>query len=116
MQDFRNAMEVPAQWVRERLGFVVVKKAGKIPPALIVAQFDQSCAYFGTEQHPSQDQDGYEVGFAMSRPCECGEEACLQQHRFPAEGVEGLADIDDGKVQQPKNKPGPGTEPKRSGF
>ena len=50
-----QAMEIPAQRIRQRLCLIVVKEAGQLTPASVVTQLDQTRAKFGPEKHPSQD-------------------------------------------------------------
>src|SRR5262245_40545526 len=92
---FRQAMEVPAERVRQRLGLVVKVEAGEVAPTRVVAQFDQAGAQLGAKQHPAQRQDWNWRRFDGGRAQETREEARLEEHRFPAEPVKRLPDVHD---------------------
>src|SRR6266540_2801048 len=103
----RNCCEIAsaAEWFWQRLGLVVVIEAGEVAPALVMAQLDQSRAELDAEKHPAEDDDDDDRRLQVRRSEECGEEPGLAEHRLPSEGVEGLADIDDGEVKRPREEP-----------
>src|SRR6185369_10525757 len=94
-----------------RLGLEMVIETGEILPAGIAAQLDHARPENDPEQHPSEQPDRHGTRFDMRRTQEYGQETALQEEGFPAEGVEGLADIDKGEVEHPEERPDRHGEP-----
>src|SRR5437899_12169775 len=93
MERVRKVVEVPAQRVRHRLGLVVVVEAGEIAPAGVAAHLDEARAELEPEHEPAREVDERERGGGPGRAEEDREEPRLEEERFPAEAVEGPADI-----------------------
>ena len=53
-----QVMEVPAQWIGDRLRFVVVVHTCEIPPALISPELDEACTEHHAERYPAEQQHG----------------------------------------------------------
>ena len=64
-----------------------------------MTELDESGTHFGAEEHPAKDQDGDDGGLGVRRSKESGEESRFEEHGFPAETEEVLANIHDGKVE-----------------
>src|SRR6185437_1194783 len=116
MKDRGQAVKIPAQRVGQRLGFVVIVKAGEVTPARSVAQLDKAGAKLGTKEHPAQNQNWQDWRLGMRRTEERSEEARLQQHGLPAEAEEALADIHDREIEHPQQKPCANRNPHWAGF
>src|SRR5579885_1079927 len=91
----RQPVEVPAQWIWNRLRFEIVIQAGELAPAGISAQLDESRPEHNAEQHPAPypTKHGARGGGAAAR--KNGEQAGLEQDGFPTESVKRLADVDE---------------------
>src|SRR3954463_6029719 len=99
-------MEVPAERVGEGLRFVVIVETGEVAPAGIVAKFYESGTHLCAEEHPAKDDDGNDRRPGVRRAEEDGEESGFEEHGFPAEAEEVLADVDDGEIEHVKDYPG----------
>ena len=116
MDSLWQVVKVPAQRIGERLRFVVVVQASKVPPTTIVADLDQPRPELDTEQHPAQQQDDGDRRSSGGRAKEDRQKTRLQQERLPAEGVERLADVDDRQIQHPQHQPDQHRQPGGSGL
>ena len=94
----------------------MIKKTGKVSPARVVTELDKPGAELDTKKHPAQYQYGNKRRCDTPACQERGEEPRLNQHQFPAECVERLADIDNGKIKDPDQKPYPGGNPHPGPF
>ena len=102
----REVVEPPAQRAGHRLGLVVVLEAGQVAPARVAAHLDHPGAELDAEQQPAdQDQDQRRRRAAVGSE-EDRQEPGLEQQGLPAEGVPGLADVDDRQVHRPQRRPG----------
>src|SRR5947207_13436067 len=54
MNPMRREVEITADRARNRLGFVVIKHAGQIAPALVAAHFDQAGADHDAKAEPAK--------------------------------------------------------------
>src|SRR5437764_8130713 len=54
MKPLRREMQITTDWIRNRLGFVVIKHAGQIAPARISTQFDQPGANHDPKSEPAE--------------------------------------------------------------
>ncbi len=50
----RQPVKIPAQRIRDRLGFIVIIETGEIAPTGVAAQFDETGAEHDAELHPSR--------------------------------------------------------------
>src|SRR5262245_28798968 len=116
MENPRLPVKPPARRVRQRLSFVVIEEASQFTPAFVVAKLDQASANLGTKQHPTQCQHRNDGWTNVGCSEEYRQEACLQQHRFPAERIKLLPDVDDGEIQHPEHEPYDKRDPNRTGF
>src|SRR5947207_15951632 len=89
----------PAQRIRHRLGFVMVIEAGEIAPAGIAPDLDQAGAEFDSKEEPAKHPDDDQRGRHPCRPEEDREKSGFEEKRLPAEGIEGLTDVDDRQVK-----------------
>ena len=105
VERLRQAVEVPRERVRHRLRLVVVVEAGEIAPARIAAHLDQAGAELEAEEQPAEEPDERRGHRAPRRSEKGGEKAGLEQQRFPAEGIERLADVDDRQIERPEYEP-----------
>src|SRR5262245_79183 len=83
-------VEVPAQGVGQRLGFVMVKEARVIAPARIAPQFDEPGPEHHAEEQPAQEDESKEGRRRVGRAQEDGEKPGFEQNGLPPEGVEDL--------------------------
>src|SRR2546423_126004 len=65
MKPMRRKMEITAEWIWDRLRFVVIKHAGQIAPTLVTAQFDQTGADHDSKTEPAKkpDHQNWRPGF-----------------------------------------------------
>lgn len=116
MQWFRESVEVPAQWIGEGLRLVMKVQAGEAAPAGVMAQLDQSRPELDAKEHPAKEKHRDDRRRHLRRSEEAGEKAGLEQHRFPAEAIEILSDVDDGQVERPQDEPHRHRQPQRSAL
>ena len=105
MRPGRAPVQKPAQWVWHGLRFVVVVETGPIVPTRVAAHLDQSRAKHDAEKNPAQKPNHDHRRLDMPATEKYGEEPNLEQDRFPAETIEGLADIDERKIKHPQECP-----------
>ena len=105
MKALRQPMEVPAQRVGHRLRLVVVVEAGQVPPASVAPHLDEASPELDTEREPSVQEDHERRRCIRVAAEEDRQESGLEEERFPAEGVEGLSDVDDREVERPDHDP-----------
>ena len=100
-----QVMEIPAQRIWHGLRLVVVVEAGEVAPAAIAAHLDQPRAELDPKEEPSEQHDEREERCHARGAEEDREEPGLAQERFPAERVEGLADVHDREIERPERRP-----------
>ena len=105
----RGEIQKTTQRIGQRLGLVMIVKAGQVAPAGVAAQFDKSRAEHDPKPEPAikpEDKNrrrtprkraGIEQGTK-----EDGKEAGLQDLDFPAIAVPDLANMDIGHVRWPR--------------
>src|ERR1700682_5004811 len=110
VEPMRRKMEIAADWIRDRLRFVVIVEAGEITPALVAAQFDQTSADHDPKTEPTKKPNDEKWGTTFrKRPAikqraeKDRQEPGLEQLRFPTITVPNLSDMDDRHVHRPKN-------------
>ena len=111
VEPMRRKMQIPADRTWDRLGFVVIIKAGKIAPAWIAAQLDQAGTNHDAKTKPAKKPDYEQRRPAFrewptieQRTKENREEPGLEQLRFPSVAVPNLPDVNDGHVHRPENR------------
>src|SRR6476660_6746086 len=110
VKPMRRKVQIPADWTGDRLGFVVIIKAGKIAPARIAAQLDQPCSNHDAKTKPAKKPD-YEERWPAFREWptieqwtkENREKAGLEQLCFPSVAIPNLPDVNDGHIHRPEN-------------
>src|SRR5205823_3141058 len=110
MKPMRREMEIAADRTRNRLGFVVIKHAGQIAPALVAAHFDQAGADHDAKAEPAKKpEDQNRRSRFGKRPAieqrtkKDREEPGFEQLDFPAVTVPNLADMDDRHIHPPQH-------------
>ena len=98
----REMVEVPTDRIGQRLGFVMVVETGQVAPAGVAAEFDHARAEHDAEEDPEEQPKDYSRRFGVTRAEKDAEETAFEEDGFPAEAVEDLADIDEGKIEQPE--------------
>src|SRR5205809_2649999 len=107
----RREMQITANRTRDRLGFVVIIKAGQITPAWIAAQFDQSGSNHDAKAEPAKKPDDKERRPAFRKRTSIQQwtkknrqKAGLEQLRLPTIAVPNLPNVNDGHVHRPENR------------
>ena len=100
-----QSMKKTAERVRHRLAYKMVVETGQVMPAGITPPLDQACSEHHPECEPAEKPDHDPLRLHIGRPQKDCQETALQKQRFPSEGVESLADIGEGEVEQPEQKP-----------
>ena len=88
----------------------MIVEAGHVAPALVAADLDESCAEHDAKTEPAEKQYGYDLRAGLGTAEKYRIEPRFEQNGFPAESVEGLADVDEGNVEQPERPPYGGRE------
>ena len=70
-----------------------------------MAELDESGTHFGAEEHPAEDEDGDDRRLGVRGAEEGGEESCFEEHGFPAEAEEFLANVHDGEIEDVEDEP-----------
>ena len=89
---------------------MVVVHAGEVAPALVAPQLDQAGPEFESERQPPRQEDDEERRPDLAIAQKDRQEPSLAQKRFPAEGIEVLADIDDRQVESNRETKSLGAE------
>src|SRR5579884_20406 len=88
-------VEVPTQWIWNRLRFKIVVQAGELTPTGISAQFDESGPEHNAEEHPAPYPEKHGARSDAAATRKNGEKPGLEQNGFPPESVKRLADVDE---------------------
>src|SRR5712691_1846099 len=111
MEPMRREMQITADRIRDRLGFVVIIKTGEIAPARIAAEFDEAGADHDAKSEPAEEPDDEKRRAAFGewpaieqRTEKDGQETGLEELNFPTVAVPNLADVNDRHVHQPKER------------
>src|SRR2546428_7465709 len=104
-------VQPPAQWVWDRLRFIMVIEAGQVAPAGVAADFDETRAEHDPEDEPAKkpNDDGrgrpFRKGPAIEqRTEEYRQETGFEQLDFPTVSIPVLAHMDERQVKGPKNR------------
>jgi len=107
----RRKVKIATYGTRNRLGFVVIVKAGKIAPAWVAAEFDQARANHDAKSKPSKkpDNENWRSALGKRAPIEQRakkdrQEAGLEQLNLPAITVPDLPNVHDRHVYRPKHR------------
>src|ERR1700738_4149049 len=104
-------MQVTADWIRERLGFVVVIHAGQIAPAIVAAELDQARADHDPKAEPAKkpEDQNWRTRFRKrpridQRTEKDRQEPGLEQLNLPTVTVPDIADVNDRHVNDPEQR------------
>ena len=104
-------MEPAAERIGHRLGLEEVREDGKVAPAGVAPELDESRSQHDAEDQPQEQPDHHaRRRAARKRPRveqwtkEDGQEAGFQQLDLPAVGIPILPDVHDGHVQGPQGR------------
>src|ERR1700750_2296820 len=110
VEPMRCEMQIPADWIRDRLRLIVIIKAGEIAPAGITTQLDQARANHDSKTEPAKkpDHQNWRPAFRKGPPIkqrtkENGEKPGFEPLRLPAVAIPNLPDVNDGHVHGPEN-------------
>src|SRR5436305_3850906 len=109
VKPLRQKMKVPADRIRDRLGFVVVIHAGQVAPAIVPAQFDQARADHDSKSQPAkkpEHQNRWTRFWKRTRIEQWAkknrQKTRLQKLNLPSITVPNVTDMDDGHVNDPE--------------
>ena len=110
VEPMRRKVQIATDRTRDRLCFVVIIKAGKIPPAWVAAEFDQARANHDAKAKPSKKPDNENRWPAPGkrpsieqRTKKDRQKAGLEQLSLPAVAVPDLPDVHDRHVHRPED-------------
>ena len=104
----RHPVEVPAERVRHRLRLVVVVETGQVRQQMSPRILIRPAPSISRNSVHRHIQRSHAFGCRAGPTGEDREEADLAQQDLPAETVEGLADVDEGEIEDPEKRPDAG--------